>query len=98
MNLSVSLNRHKYAGRIAALLLDELATREDTGSPRWLGSEREISERYGFDTGIVRQALRMLEDLDLITAQRGRHGGVFGMPPSYSALVRYIRTSLRSGM
>jgi DNA-binding FadR family transcriptional regulator len=94
MTLSFSLNRNKYAGRIAALLLDELAICEDTGAARWLGSEREISERYGFDTGIVRQALRLLEDLDLITAQRGRGGGVFGMPPSYSALVRYIGTCL----
>ena len=94
MNLSFSLNRNKYAGRIAALLLDELAICEDTGAPRWLGSEREISERYGFDTAIVRQALRLLEDLDLITAQRGRGGGVFGMPPSDSALVRYIGTCL----
>jgi DNA-binding FadR family transcriptional regulator len=93
-NLSFSLNPNKYAGRVAALLMDELATCEGTGAPRWLGSEREISERYGFDTGIVRQALRMLEDLDLITAQRGRHGGVFGIPPTYSALVRYIGTCL----
>lgn len=87
-----SLNNQKYAGRVAGLLLREIAAQNEY--PVKLGSERAIADRFGFDAHVVRQALRMLEDLDCVALRRGRAGGLVGFMPSYGAVIRRIATCM----
>ena len=84
-----SLNQGKYAGLLAAKLLEELLL-SDVRHPLHLGSERGIGERHQFNQAVVRQAVRMLEDIGAISCQRGRCGGVVRAPPQMGAVIRLL--------
>jgi DNA-binding FadR family transcriptional regulator len=85
----VSLNQNRYAGLLAAKLLEELLLC-DVGQPLHLGCELDIGERHNFNQTIVRQAMRMLEDIGAISCQRGRRGGAVRAPPQAGAVIRLL--------
>lgn len=78
-----------HASRLAQWLLKEIAQRGDRGSID-LGSEAEIGERHGLDRNIVRQAIRMLEDIGVAVPRRGRLGGLNSREPDFAAVVEVI--------
>lgn len=88
-----SLNRHKFSGSLAARIIDEILAHEGV-APLRLGSEWEIGDRFGFNGEIVRQAVRMLEDIGIIESQRGRRGGVVSMAPQNGPVIRQLSPCL----
>lgn len=60
----------------------------DDGIEQRLGRIEDLQERYFSDRRVVLQALRILEDLELVTVQRGRHGGLVARRPSPGAIAR----------
>ncbi|MGF7191394.1 DNA-binding FadR family transcriptional regulator [Robbsia andropogonis] len=90
------LDMKKAAGRLAGLLVEEILAHTASASFK-LGSEWEIGARYGYTTEVVRPALRMLEDLGIVTCCRGRSGGVMSTPPKIGPVVRLISSGIASG-
>jgi len=84
-----SLNQNSYAGLLAAKLLEELLFC-DVSHPLHLGSESDIGGRHNFNQTVVRQAVRMLEDIGAISCQRGRGGGVVRAQPQAGAVIRLL--------
>ncbi len=83
------VNPHKFAGGLCARLIDEILANDGSG-PLKLGSESRIGERYGYNAEIVRQAVRMLEDIGIIESQRGRGGGILSATPKPGPVIRLI--------
>ncbi len=58
-----------------------------------LGSEAEIGMRFDANGEMVRQAVRLLEDLEVVAPQRGRSGGILLRAPdtvSISSLLPHV--------
>lgn len=55
-----------------------------------LGSEYEIGVRHGANATIVRQAIRLLEDLAIAMPRRGRGGGIDVRRPDVSSIVGLV--------
>jgi DNA-binding FadR family transcriptional regulator len=76
-----------------ALLIARRIARDYGLSRRTDGSARidtieALEERHATGAQVILQALRVLEDLELIEVQRGRKGGFVASMPSPSAIVR----------
>ena len=59
-----------------------------------LGSEPELMERYGVSRNVMREAVRLLEHLQVATTKEGRGGGLVVMAPDPSAVVRGLELYL----
>jgi GntR family transcriptional regulator, transcriptional repressor for pyruvate dehydrogenase complex len=68
---------------VAKALAAELAPLAD-GS--FLGSEDEISRRFGLSKPTLRQAARLLEHRELLVVKRGVNGGYYARRPSANAV------------
>lgn len=62
-------------------------SRQREGDAR-IDTIEDLAERHATGTQVVLQALRVLEDLELIEVQRGRNGGFVASTPSPAAIVR----------
>jgi DNA-binding GntR family transcriptional regulator len=58
--------------------------------PRELGSEASLCAELDASRSLVRQALRMLQDLDMIQVRIGRGGGYALKPPSPIGIIRQL--------
>lgn len=56
---------------------------------RPLGNEAELCESFAASRAIVRQALRILADLDMLSVKRGRGGGYLLKEPSPLGIIRH---------
>lgn len=62
-------------------------SRQSEGDAR-IDTIEHLAERHATGPQVVLQALRVLEDLELIEVQRGRNGGFVASTPSPAAIVR----------
>lgn len=77
------------SGELRALALAAALTPELQNDPqRRLGTEADLSERYRTSAETVRQALRILSDLDLLETRKGRAGGAFPKQPQPIGVIR----------
>lgn len=67
-----------------------LANRMMEGSDAELGNEAELCEAYSASRAVIRQALRILQDLDLVQVRLGRGGGYARKRPSPVGAVRQL--------
>jgi len=86
---AASVGSAKSARRLATRLLDQLV-RLGASESTSLGSESEIAVRYDCNGDIVRQAVRLLEDLGVVAPQRGQAGGLTGREPDLVGIVRLV--------
>jgi len=87
----------KLAYRLALEILRDVVEHPDRSSD-FLGSEPEIGIRFDANAEIVRQAVRLIEDLGVVAPRRGRYGGVVLRPPdvaSIAALVPHLLSHKR---
>jgi DNA-binding FadR family transcriptional regulator len=87
----------KLAYRLALEILREVVEHPDR-SGDFLGSEIEIGMRFDASAEIVRQAIRLIEDLGVVAPRRGRHGGVMLSAPdaaSIAALIAHLLSQKR---
>lgn len=90
------LDRCGGPGRLAARLIRDVAGRNQGELARF-GSEEQIAKRYGFNTEVVRQALRILENMGMVECHQGWRGGLLQTRPQEGALVRLIYPRLAAG-
>lgn len=62
-----------------------------------IGTELQLCERFDTSLDIIRQALRVLVDLDLVQMRRGRSGGAFTKQPQPVAMLRQLFAYLAAG-
>jgi DNA-binding FadR family transcriptional regulator len=90
------MKRHarSAAHRAADILREDILS----GGPddRFLGSEEEILDLLGVSQPTLRQALRMLEQEQLITVRRGVGGGLFSRRPSEQGVTQTASVFLRA--
>ncbi|MEO9130676.1 MAG: hypothetical protein ABI240_05650 [Sphingomonas sp.] len=55
-----------------------------------LGSEWELISEFSTSRHIIRQAIRVLGDFDMIHSRRGRNGGIFLKRPTPTGIVRQL--------
>lgn len=79
----------RSARRLAMGLIEEISAAL-AGEPIDLGSEFEIGVRHDANAAIVRQAIRLLEDLAIATPRRGRGGGIDVRRPDVTSIVGLI--------
>ena len=79
----------KLAYRLALEILRDVVKHPDRPSD-FLGSEPEIGVRFDANAEIVRQAVRLIEDLGVVALRRGRHGGVVLRPPDVASIAALI--------
>jgi DNA-binding FadR family transcriptional regulator len=82
----------KVAYRLALRILQTIGEQQDAPEV-CLGSEADIAMRFDTNGEIVRQTVRLLEDLDVVASQRGRSGGIVLRKPdtvSISSLLPHI--------
>jgi DNA-binding FadR family transcriptional regulator len=86
----------KLGERVAAALRDEL---EAAGWPvgEVLGSETELSNRYGVSRAVLREAVRILEHHGALRTKRGPGGGLVVSRPDGAAVVRSAQIALEFG-
>lgn len=77
------------AARLARLLITEIA-RQDGRRPISLGTEADVSVRHCFHHEVVRQAIRVLEDIGIVVPRRGGHGGLTSRDPDLAAIIELI--------
>jgi DNA-binding FadR family transcriptional regulator len=85
---------HKGAERLAARLIDDIA------AGGWqvglvLGTEPQLTERYGVSRGTFREAVRLLEHLGVARTREGRSGGLMVTEPQARALTDAAAAYLR---
>lgn len=78
--------RGKLAETIARELSREIRSRHWSVGKR-IGSEPELTERYGVSRSILREAVRMLEQHGVAEMRRGVGGGLFVAEPDPAAVV-----------
>ncbi|QQD17312.1 FadR family transcriptional regulator [Spongiibacter nanhainus] len=61
------------------------------GADAFLGPERTLLDRYGVSRDTFREALRQLEWLGIVRAQRGAKGGLYVQSPSQASVVNLLR-------
>jgi len=74
---------------IARRIMRDFRLTDSAAEGRWLGSIEDLEERHASDRRVVLQALRVLEDLELVAVQRGRNGGLVATQPSPGAIARF---------
>jgi DNA-binding FadR family transcriptional regulator len=79
----------KLAYRLALEILRDVVEHPDR-SGEVLGSEAEIGIRFDANAEIVRQAVRLIEDLGVVAPRRGRYGGVVLRPPDVASIAALI--------
>lgn len=84
----------KAGRRLAARLIDDIVGAGQCG-PIHLGSEIDIAARHDSNGEIVRQGVRVLEDLGLVEPRAGRTGGLLSREPDSAAAIRLIPHVLR---
>ena len=77
------------AARLMHRLIDEIARRGQRG-PFNLGTEAEIGSRHDHKQDVVRQAVRMLEDIGVAVVRRGGQGGLTSRDPDLAAVIELI--------
>jgi DNA-binding FadR family transcriptional regulator len=81
------------AAMIAMRIIDAGEPGIDSGR---LGCEWDLSMRFATSRLVMRQALRVLRDFDMLETRRGRGGGVFLKRPAPIAIVRQLFSYLAS--
>jgi DNA-binding FadR family transcriptional regulator len=71
------------------VLIGEIARRGQHG-PIDLGTEAEIGSRHHLHHEIVRQAIRVLEDIGVVVCRRGGQGGLTSREPDLAAVIDLI--------
>ncbi len=89
------LDRHNNAGVLAARLLEDILGERSNGVSQPC-TEWDISGHYGFSMPVVRQALRLLEDIGAVDIVRGRSGGMRRAVPQSGAMIRLLFPCLAS--
>ncbi|EIZ79804.1 GntR family transcriptional regulator [Novosphingobium sp. Rr 2-17] len=79
----------KVARRIAMRLVEEVVE-DQSNAMTDLGSEIDIGMRHDANSAIVRQAMRLLEDLGLVRPRRGRNGGIALRKPDLMSIIGMI--------
>ncbi|EIZ79437.1 GntR domain protein [Novosphingobium sp. Rr 2-17] len=79
----------KLAYRLALEILKDVVEHPDR-SGDFFGSENEIGIRFDATAEIVRQAVRLIEDLGVVAPRRGRSGGVVVRPPDVASIAALI--------
>jgi DNA-binding FadR family transcriptional regulator len=77
---------HARAGAIALRMIDLAGDCPNAN----LGNEADLCEQFDTSRSLVRQALRILQDLDLIHVRRGRGGGHVFKQPSPIGIIRQV--------
>ncbi|HWJ70718.1 MAG TPA: GntR family transcriptional regulator [Sphingobium sp.] len=80
----VKWRRRANAKIIAAKMLGKARSKSDCA----LGNEADLCETFNVSRGLVRQALRILADLDMLQVKRGRGGGYLIKDPSPIGIIR----------
>jgi DNA-binding FadR family transcriptional regulator len=78
-----------YAARLTRDLISKIAQHGQRG-PIDLGTEAEIGSQYHLHHKIVRQAMRVLEDIGVVVARRGGQGGFTSREPDLAAVIDLI--------
>jgi DNA-binding FadR family transcriptional regulator len=81
----------KVAQRIRARMVSE-----GLGAGAHLGSEVELMTAHGVSRGVVREAIRILERLSVVTMVRGKGGGLRALAPDSRPIVRRTAAFLRA--
>lgn len=76
------------AFRLAMKLASDLSCLQDTSEQTRLGTEAELAEQHAASHETMRQALRILADLDLVETRKGRNGGVYAKRPQPVGMIR----------
>ncbi|EIZ79542.1 GntR family transcriptional regulator [Novosphingobium sp. Rr 2-17] len=79
----------KSAHRIALRMLQELVERPEEWAGS-LGSESAMCVKFGAIGEIVRQAVRLIEDLEVVAPRRGRNGGIMLRTPGTASIASLI--------
>jgi DNA-binding FadR family transcriptional regulator len=77
------------AARLARLLIGEIAAHDGPGLIR-LGTEADIGTRHHCHHEVVRQAVRLLEDIGILAPRRGGNGGLICRAPDLAAVIELI--------
>ncbi|MCU1454198.1 MAG: GntR family transcriptional regulator [Acidimicrobiales bacterium] len=76
----------KLASRVADRIVDDVITQQwPVGDV--LGSEAELLERYGVSRAVFREAVRLVEHLQVARMRRGPGGGLVVSEPSVEAII-----------
>lgn len=84
------------AAQEAASILREMILRENRKEEWLLGSEDHVMQALEISKPTLRQALRVLEQEQLIAVRRGVGGGLFARPPSEEGVTHMSSVYLRS--
>ncbi|EIZ80901.1 GntR family transcriptional regulator [Novosphingobium sp. Rr 2-17] len=79
----------KLAYRLALEILRDVVENPDR-SDDFFGSEADIGMQFDATAEIVRQAIRLIEDLGVVAPRRGRYGGVILRPPNTASIAALI--------
>ncbi len=71
---------------IAQTMLERAATCDES----YLGNETSLCEQFSASRSVIRQALRILQDLDLVQARLGRSGGYEVRRPRPIGVIRQV--------
>lgn len=74
---------------IARRIIDTARRKDASGNAR-LGTIDELEMQHSSGRPVLVQALRILEDLEMVAVQRGRHGGFSLRRPTPGAIVRAV--------
>ena len=87
-------DRRSAVDRVASLLREEILRigHEDV----LIGAEDDLMARTGVSRPTLRQALRVLDHEQLLTARRGINGGIFTRRPGVGAVAQAASTYLRA--
>jgi GntR family transcriptional regulator, transcriptional repressor for pyruvate dehydrogenase complex len=84
------------ARETADILREEILARVASTDSYVLGSEDEVGSLLGVSRPTLRQALRMLEQEQLVVVRRGVGGGLFGRRPTETGVTQMASVFLRS--
>ena len=83
----------KLAERVAAALeTDIIAASWPVG--RVIGSEDQLTARYGVSRAVIREAVRLAEHRQIVRPRRGRGGGLVVVEPDSSAVIESLEIFL----
>jgi DNA-binding FadR family transcriptional regulator len=87
----------KLAGKIAHSLKEQIVS-ERLSAGAHLGAEPELMMRYGVSRGVLREAVRILENLSVARMVRGKGGGLRVLTPTPHSVVRSACVFLRANV
>ena len=74
----------------AFVIANALIEQTNKGGPSDLGNEEALCEEFAASRSVIRQALRILQDLDVVHARLGRGGGYDLKRPSPIGIIRQV--------